>query len=396
MSSDYTLQVSGISKDYYIFNNSSQILLSKIFKKIIYKKVISALRNITFILPKGHVLGVIGKNGAGKSTLLQIISGTLKQTSGTFTINGRVAALLELGSGLNPNYTGLENIDYITRLYNISDEKHVIPMIVQFADLGDFINEPVRTYSSGMRMRLAFAIVTSVSPDVLIIDEALSVGDKSFSLKSFNRIKDIRNSGASIIFCSHSLYQVESFCDTVMWLDNGSLKKIGDPHEVVSLYNDSQITETINVLDKHINDNSPRYVQLVDCHLFGYYEKSMGVYKFHSNSSNLRLSIDYKILDLSITAKPVIAVSIRNSNGEIITSFITNDSSISTKLSNNLTQYKLEIPSIPLLAGVYTIDINILNDEAVYRFDSVRNVFEIKVLQKDARQGYVYLPHRWY
>ncbi|RYZ13316.1 MAG: ABC transporter ATP-binding protein [Comamonadaceae bacterium] len=197
-----------------------------------------ALQDISFELPRGEVLGLVGRNGAGKSTLLQAICGTLTPTSGSVTVRGRVAALLELGAGFNPEFTGRENVYLNAAVLGLTraeiDARY--DAIVEFSGLASFVEQPVKTYSSGMYMRLAFSIATSVEPDILIIDEALSVGDGAFSRKSFDRIMQLKNGGATILFCSHSTYQVEALCSRAVWLDQGRLRMIGDAATVVDAY----------------------------------------------------------------------------------------------------------------------------------------------------------------
>ena len=197
-----------------------------------------ALHPVSFSLEKGRVLGVIGKNGAGKSTLLQLLSGTLEPSAGSIQISGRVAALLELGAGFNPEYTGIENVHLNAALLGLSTEqiRQRLDAILAFADIGDFVYRPVKTYSSGMFVRLAFAVAVCVEPEILIIDEALSVGDGQFARKSFQRIMDLKEAGTTILFCSHSLYQVEALCDEALWLDQGRLKQQGSPSDVIAAY----------------------------------------------------------------------------------------------------------------------------------------------------------------
>ena len=179
-----------------------------------FSKPFVALNDVSFSLKRGEVLGLVGRNGAGKSTLLQLICGTLQPTAGEVAVNGRVAALLELGAGFNPEFTGRENVFLNAAVMGLStaeiDARY--DEIVSFSGIGDFINQPVKTYSSGMYMRLAFAVATAVDPDILVIDEALSVGDGAFARKSFDRIMALRERGATILFCSHSMYQIEAIC----------------------------------------------------------------------------------------------------------------------------------------------------------------------------------------
>jgi len=203
-----------------------------------------ALHPISFTLEAGKVLGIVGKNGAGKSTLLQLLSGTLEPSAGSMRVSGRIAALLELGAGFNPEFTGIENVHLNAALLGMSgaDVKRRLIDILEFADIGSFAYRPVKTYSSGMFVRLAFAVAVCVQPEILIIDEALSVGDGEFARKSFKRIMDLKDAGTTILFCSHSLYQVEALCDQVLWLDKGRLQLEGAPSDVIAAY--AQFLET--------------------------------------------------------------------------------------------------------------------------------------------------------
>jgi lipopolysaccharide transport system ATP-binding protein len=197
-----------------------------------------ALRDVSLQVRKGESLGVIGCNGAGKSTLLQLLCGTVAPSAGTVHVDGRIAALLELGAGFNPDFTGRENVLLNGPLLGLGRTQLLQQMdaIIDFAGIGEFIDQPVKTYSSGMFVRLAFSLATSVQPDILVVDEALSVGDGGFARKSFDRILAMKERGTTILFCSHALYQVEAFCDRVLWLDHGRVMGLGPSHAVVRDY----------------------------------------------------------------------------------------------------------------------------------------------------------------
>lgn len=197
-----------------------------------------ALRNLSLDIPKGQTLGIVGRNGSGKSTLLQIIVGTLTPTSGEVHINGRVAALLELGSGFNPEFTGRQNVFFNGQLMGLSHQEitEKFDEIAAFADIGDFIDHPVKTYSSGMFVRLAFAVATSVEPDILIVDEALSVGDEAFQRKCYSRIQSIRARGGTILFVSHSASAVIDICDAAILMDRGEKLLFHHPKFVLDKY----------------------------------------------------------------------------------------------------------------------------------------------------------------
>ncbi len=203
-----------------------------------YYRDFHALNDVSFTIRRGEATGIIGRNGSGKSTLLQIITGTLQPTSGRVTVHGRVSALLELGSGFNPDFTGRENVYLNGSILGFSakemDERFA--SITAFAEIGDFIDEPVKTYSSGMMMRLAFAVAVNVQPDVLIVDEALSVGDVFFTQKCFERIREILAAGATLIFVSHDMASVQNLCNRGLLLNGGRLIHDGLPEECVTRY----------------------------------------------------------------------------------------------------------------------------------------------------------------
>lgn len=197
-----------------------------------------ALQDVSFSLCKGDVLGIIGDNGAGKSTLLKVISGIMKPTRGEITVNGNVAPMLELGSGFDHNLSGGENIYLNGAILGYSEEflNEKYDEIVEFSELGDFINQPLRNYSSGMIMRLAFSIATLVDPDILIVDEILSVGDASFREKSERRMKEMMSGGTTVLFVSHSLPQIRQMCNKVLWLDHGRAVAFGSTKEICDQY----------------------------------------------------------------------------------------------------------------------------------------------------------------
>jgi lipopolysaccharide transport system ATP-binding protein len=199
---------------------------------------IEALKGVDLRIPRGATVGIIGRNGSGKSTLLKLMTGIYSPTSGTIDVAGRISALLELGAGFHPDFTGRENILINGIILGMSrgELKERTPGIIEFAELGDFIDEPVRTYSSGMFMRLAFAVATHVDPEVLIIDEILSVGDEHFSRKSQAKMNEFRRSGKTIVLVTHDLGTVQNWCTAAAWIDGGRIRMYGDAAEVVSEY----------------------------------------------------------------------------------------------------------------------------------------------------------------
>ena len=188
-----------------------------------------ALEDINLEIAEGEILGIIGVNGSGKSTLLKIITGVLAPTSGSIEVNGKISALLELGAGFNPEYTGVENIYFNGMVMGFSREEmdSKVQEIIDFADIGDFINQPVRTYSSGMYVRLAYAVAVSIEPDILIVDEALAVGDAYFQMKSMTKMQELFRKGKTVLFVSHDTASVKSLCTTAVYLDKGKIIAYG-------------------------------------------------------------------------------------------------------------------------------------------------------------------------
>ncbi|MFP2963979.1 ABC transporter ATP-binding protein [Myxococcus sp. 1LA] len=203
--------------------------------------LITALRGINLTIPKGKTVGIIGRNGSGKSTLLKLITGIYTPTSGDLQINGRISALLDLGAGFHPDFSGRENIliNGIILGMTRTEVRARMDEIIAFSELGEFIDEPVRTYSSGMYMRLAFAVATHVDPDILIIDEILAVGDEHFSKKSLAKMMDFKRQGKTIVLVTHDLSTVERWCDLAAWIDGGYIRRVGKPSEVTAEYREA-------------------------------------------------------------------------------------------------------------------------------------------------------------
>lgn len=235
------IEVNNVSMKYRLatekVDSIKQYLIKKAKRELHYKDFY-ALNEVSFSVARGEVLGIIGLNGAGKSTLLKIISGILKPTSGTIKVNGKIAPLIELGAGFNGDLSGIENI-YLNGLilgYSKKMIKSKIEEIVEFSELGQFIHTPLKNYSSGMKARLGFSIATIVQPEVLIVDEVLSVGDIKFKEKSEMKILSMMEQGVTILFVSHSLGQIEKLCERVVWLENGKVRRIGDTKEIIEEY----------------------------------------------------------------------------------------------------------------------------------------------------------------
>lgn len=248
MFSDIAIKVENLSKCYEVYDTPRDRLKQFIFPRMQsvvriverqnYFREFWALRNVNFEVKKGETVGIIGCNGSGKSTLLQMICGTLNPTSGSINTKGRIAALLELGSGFNPEFTGRENVYLNGAVLGLSNKEidERFDDIADFADIGEFIERPVKTYSSGMTVRLAFAVQAMVDPDILVVDEALAVGDEKFQRKCFARLEELKSKGSSILFVSHSSASIVELCDRTLLLDHGNQLMFGDSPSVVRIY----------------------------------------------------------------------------------------------------------------------------------------------------------------
>lgn len=328
------IRVSHISKTYLIWNSPlSRLLvpllrrmLNPLFPKYVEQlnnnacQAVDALRDISFSVGEGESLGIIGLNGSGKSTLLQIIAGTLQPSSGSVETKGRVAALLELGSGFDPEFTGRENIYINASILGLTrreiDERY--DAIVAFADIDDFIERPVKTYSSGMMVRLAFAVQVHVDPDVLIVDEALSVGDARFQAKALTKIEEILKRGTTLLFVGHDLSAVRAFCNQAMLLDKGRVIKAGIPDDVIADYlyivQKDRIAELGGSLDikRHEKGFAVHGFDVVNAHFQG-----MGQHATLAFNHSLTLAVD--IVMTAAIAAPVLIIDIIDNRGMQLT-----------------------------------------------------------------------------
>ena len=313
---DIVLRMENVSKCYEIYSKPidrlKQILLGKHSK---YYKEFWALRDINFEVHRGECVGVIGKNGAGKSTLLQILVGTLTQTTGNIFVNGRIAALLELGSGFNPEFTGRDNVYMNASILGLTKDEIDITYqeIVDFADIGDFIEQPVKTYSSGMLVRLAFAVQIMVHPDILIVDEALAVGDALFQQKCIHRLKELIKNGTTIFFVSHDIGMVRALCTSAIYLKESTICAKGNAIDITNKYwKDLAITSKGKSHSK--KSDSEYSLQIINNELS---IKTVIKNRFRSDSKKMTHGGGGEIIFTGF--------DIYNQNGEIISTCKTND-----------------------------------------------------------------------
>lgn len=328
-----------------------------------------ALENISFGIEKGEILGIIGTNGSGKSTLLKIITGVLSPTDGNVEIKGRISALLELGAGFNMEYTGLENI-YLNGMmmgYTREEMDAKVDEIISFADIGDFIHQPVKTYSSGMFARLAFAVSINVDPDILIVDEALSVGDTRFQQKCYRKMEEFKET-KTIILVTHDIGVITKFCDRVVWIERGKLQQIGDPMQVAKAYTAyvmgaQLVQEKTHQVEEEKTSNK---LMPVDGMVESYGDKkaiikALGMYQGEEKQMTQTI-VPNKMVKIVIQVEyrekvedPIVGFTIKDRLGNVI--FQTNSSVLSGEfnISSNIGEYEFEFVFPELNVGQYTI-----------------------------------------
>lgn len=392
----FAIQAENLGKTYDLYDRPIHRLLHSLFPRRFRGREFVALQGVSFTLKRGEVLGVIGNNGAGKSTLLQLICGTLKPSSGTLQVKGRIAALLELGAGFNPEFTGRENIFLSGAIFGLSlaEIEAKYDEIVAFSGVEAFIDQPVKTYSSGMFVRLAFAIATSVNPEILVIDEALSVGDGAFARKSFDRIMAMREAGATILFCSHSMYHIESICDRALWLERGQVRLLGRPDEVTRCYMGDQLSAS----------TAPEAAQPAPSALTGQarilnIEASSGVQRgnrltLRSRQDDLQVQVDFCFdEDLPL---PSVSFGLETTAGVAVSSGGTLFDQVQPiKTSPGRATATLLFPNLPLMKGNYRLTIFLGCERAIHLYDQALYCVDIKMEHEGNEQGLCFLPRRW-
>jgi lipopolysaccharide transport system ATP-binding protein len=349
--------------------------------------VFRALDDVTFDLRPGASLGISGDNGAGKSTLLKIIAGVIKPTRGSVVVNGRVGALLELGSGFHPEYSGLANIDLAAALLGLSPPEvgKKRDAIIEFADLGEHIDEPIKHYSSGMVVRLGFAVATALDPDVLITDEVLAVGDESFQKKCIAWIETFLAGGGTLLLCSHSMYHVQKLCRDALWLKDGVVVRYGDAPSVTQAYlawHEEKSAETKTPIPQPVASAAGVYAV-----------QSLTLDPGDDVMQGATLVVRGDVYSPDGRA-PVVLVGIVRADGTPVYGVSTDMDRIApTKVDTHTYRFVLEFPRLELLPGKYTLRAHALDPEGVRLFDHVESSL---VVRGDAREfGMVRLPHAW-
>lgn len=387
------IRAESVSKIYKIYFGPRALLKELVLGRRSHHAV-QALNGLTFGVAKGECFGVVGDNGAGKSTLLKILTGTAFPTSGSVQVTGNVSALLELGAGFHPEFTGRENIRFNGTLMGLSPEtiQSREEEIIRFSGLGEAIDHPVKTYSSGMYVRLGFAVATGFDPDILIIDEALSVGDQYFQKKSTDRIIDFKKRGKTILFCSHNLYQVRALCDQTMWLERGSTKLIGDSADVVDAYT-STMREGANKPKELFDQGGEKQLCWIESARLRTADSSRPLRVRPGDSLTLDV---YAHFEPAFQGTPGIAVGVVRNDGVVVYLVANTMESVPLKkVDQNRYFIRLILPNLALMAGHYYFNVGATDEENLQGYDILERVEPFVVSSAGLDYGVVKLEHRW-
>lgn len=385
-----------LHKTYRIFAGPSA-LLREMLRGGIHHQAIHALVDLTFSVAKGQSFGVIGRNGAGKSTLLKVVTGTTFPTQGDVEVHGRVSALLELGAGFHPEFTGRENIRFSGALAG-ADRDEIRGReddIIHFSELGEFIEHPVKTYSSGMFVRLGFAVATGFEPDILIIDEALAVGDEPFQKKCTDRIVHFRQQGGTILFCSHNMHQVKTLCSEAVWLNKGAIAAIGAADDVVADYRDF-LREQGSSPDgpgAPTTSGEPLVCELKEVELLD--EAGCSTRNFRTGETVAAQVTAY--FSDKFEGQPGVGIGLMRNDGiEIYTVTSTMDDVLmeATGEPGNF-QISLVYPEIPLLPGKYYLNVALTDADFLQAYSVKERAVEFSIRGEGKEPGLLRLEHYW-
>ncbi len=398
------IQIKDVVKSYKLYDKPVDRLKESIsLSKKTYHKEFKALNGVSFNVGKGDAIGILGKNGSGKSTLLKLITGVLSPTSGHIHVNGKISAILELGAGFNPDYSGRENI-YLNGLmmgYSRAEIDDKIDDIIEFADIGTFIEQPVKIYSSGMFARLAFAVSINVEPDILIVDEALAVGDVRFQTKCIDKMKDLKRNGTTILFVSHATEQVKRFCNKAVWLKNGVVEAIGESSEIVDTYEDFMKYSADDEIKSEQSGKSSIYLHQPDDFVLPNNPDILSsITKVSMNKTlfktfeNIEVEIEYEVYEEKIDDL-LLGVAIYTPDRKYI--FGPNTYLEKVDIPNRRGRHcvKYIIPEVTLLGGSYCIDVGIFNNEGIICLDYRQEVCGFSITNRYFSEGLIYMKHSW-
>ena len=404
--SDIAIKVENLTKIYKLYEKPMDRMKEALsLSKNRYSREHYALRDLSFEVKKGDTVGILGTNGSGKSTLLKIITGVLTPSMGSLEINGKISALLELGAGFNPEYTGMENIYLNGTMMGYSREQMEkrVQSIIDFADIGDFINQPVKTYSSGMFARLAFAVAINVDPEILIVDEALSVGDVRFQTKCINKMKELKEKGTTILFVSHATEQIKRFCTKALWINKGKIVEQGESSEIVDRYESFMLHG--GDLEEQINDSNVVVADIDEDGVEEEFIKPSGdipgrITKVKCSKLELKtfdrleVIVEYEIYDETIPGF-LLGVAIYTPDRDYI--FGPNTNLDKFKVPNTYGRHKVKyiIPSVTLLGGNYTLDAGIFNNEGIVCIDYKTEAHTFSITNEYFTEGKFFIDHKW-
>ena len=387
-----SVEVNDLSKVYHLYNKSSDRLRETFsIKKKKYSKDHYALKNINLSIKHGESVGIVGTNGSGKSTLLKLITGVVTPTTGEIKTEGKIAALLELGAGFNPEYTGIENIYLNGTMMGYTEEEMEkrVPAIVDFADIGEFIYQPVKSYSSGM---FAFAVSINVEPDILIVDEALSVGDTRFQVKCIDKMRELQESGTTILFVTHAIEQIKRFCTRAIWIKNGEVVEDGEASQVVDLY-DNFMKYGERKIEKVDNDEEFKVPESSD-YLAVIQKVTINKNMFKS-FEKLEVEITYDVYDEHMEDLQV-GVAFYSLDRKIyVFGPNTNLDKFEVPQEPGRHVVKYIVPGITLISGDYTVDVGIFNSGGIVNLDYKNNCEKFSVANEYFSEGMFYIEHQW-
>ena len=390
---DTLVRIEGVSKLYPRVHKSRERLQA--FVSLLFGREpahgAEVLRNINLDVVRGQSLGIIGENGAGKSTLLKVLTGVIQPTRGRVMVHAKIAAMLELGAGFQPDFSGMENVRMKASLMGLSsrelDER--IDDILEFADIGEYIHEPVKHYSSGMVVRLGFAVITACRPDLLITDEVLAVGDESFQKKCIRWIEQFMKQGGTLLLVSHSMYVVQKLCQKAVWIHEGGVQQYGDVFPVTQAYLAWHETRSAKEKESQMQaTGDAAYYRIEKLILTGTQSDESPVFAM-GEDLNVELQI-YSPDD----RPPVGVVGVVRADGTPIYGVVSENEGITpVKLAKNHYQFRLQFSKIDILPGRYSLRGFSMDPEAVRVFDRRETTFTVTGNTKEA--GFVRLPHKW-
>jgi len=392
------IEINHLTKKYDMYKKPSDRLKEALSPtRKVYHDVFYALNDVNVEVKKGEMIGFIGENGSGKSTILKIITGVLTPSEGEVKIEGNIAALLELGSGFNPEYSGYDNIFLNGMVLGYSREEMAekVDDIINFADIGDHLYQPVKTYSSGMFVRLAFAVAINVDPDILIVDEALAVGDLEFQLKCMEKFTELRNAGKTILFVSHDVNAVRRFCDRVYWLKNGLVEAEGETMEITEDYENFLKKKSLKTVDRDnsISEEFSAY-DIVEVKSAELLDGDLQPLEIIEQDSKVVVKVTYNVKDDSIK-KPVLGVAIRTVDNNYVCGLNTllDEESIPWKKGENV--FYLEYEKMALLGGEYYFDVALFEENATVPLVYKTRYMTMFISGKYVGEGIVVLDHKW-